>query len=82
MNKFKFMEPVATPMGTGLFIGNLTDGAHCQVAIRVDNIQKNPIFRLDEVKAKWTRQSEQQPDPVSQVDDLPLECPVSETNGT
>lgn len=69
---FNFLQPVTTPRGFGYFIGAFNDGTHCQVAIRERNIQKNPIFRLDEVtvatETKKARQPKPEADPVLQVD--------------
>ncbi len=43
---FKFMEPVMTPRGEGFFIAYLSGSNNdCQVAIREDGVQRNPIFR-------------------------------------
>jgi hypothetical protein len=69
----KFLQPVSTPKGNGFFIGAFNDGTHCQVAIRDHGVQKNSIFRMDQVteatEQKKARQPKSEPDPVLQVVD-------------
>jgi hypothetical protein len=68
---YSFMQPVTTPRGPGFYIHAFVDGVHCQVAIRERGIQKNPIFRLDEISAaantKTARSAHREPEPVLQV---------------
>lgn len=65
---FKFMQPVSTPRGNGFFIALLTDGTHCQVAIKERGIQRNPIFQLNQIsEPKKKQSSEAENEPVSQV---------------
>ena len=67
---FAFMQQVSTPRGPGYFIAPLTDGVHCQVAIREGRIQRNPIFRLDQIaEHKKVNSSKATQEPVLQVAD-------------
>jgi hypothetical protein len=70
-----FMQAVTTPKGNGYFIGYLSDGTRCQVAIRDHGVQKNPIFHMEDVteatETKKARQPKLKADPVSQVVDEP-----------
>lgn len=84
--QFMFMQPVMTPRGAGFYIHPLTDGTSCQVAIRENGVQKNPIFRIKDItslsSSKRTHRTSQEPVTVSQADDKPLDSTVSAANAT
>jgi len=68
-----FLQPVSTPRGHGYFIGMLTDGSHCQVAIREHGIQKNIILNIEQVTAsaeqKKARQTKLENEPSQNIVD-------------
>lgn len=76
-----FMQPVKTPRGDGFFIGYISGTSSCQVAIRSNGVQMNPVFLSSEVEpadeTKSTRQSDRKPAHVLQVAQMPLDMPVS-----
>lgn len=80
MTQFRFMQQVVTPRGPGFFIGYLTDGFRCQVAMTQDS-KPNLIFSHHDVTtptgAKNKRQNDYTQADVSEPSEPAATIPVT-----